>query len=48
MDLLTIMLVSIGLAMDDLAVSLGIGTAGQISNLRGKICLVDCQSWFDM
>ncbi|HSQ18047.1 MAG TPA: hypothetical protein VLM83_10130 [Anaerolineales bacterium] len=39
MDLFTIMLISIGLAMDALAVSLGMGTAGQISNLRGKIRL---------
>ena len=39
MDFLTITLISIGLAMDAFAVSLGIGTAGQISNLRGKIRL---------
>ncbi len=39
MELLTITLISIGLAMDAFAVSLGIGTAGQISNLRGKIRL---------
>src|SRR5512139_3847139 len=39
MELLTITLISIGLAMDALAVSLGIGTAGQISTLRGKIRL---------
>lgn len=39
MALLTIMLVSFGLAMDALAVSLGIGTAGQIATLRGKIRL---------
>ncbi|HMB22907.1 MAG: manganese efflux pump MntP family protein [Chloroflexota bacterium] len=34
-----IALISIGLAMDALAVSLGIGTAGQIASLRGKIRL---------
>ena len=39
MEVLTITLISIGLAMDALAVSLGIGTAGQIDNLRGKIRL---------
>jgi len=39
MEFLTIMLISIGLAMDALAVSLGIGTAGQIATLRGKIRL---------
>jgi putative Mn2+ efflux pump MntP len=39
MELLTITLISIGLAMDALAVSLGIGTAGQIATLRGKIRL---------
>ncbi len=39
MDLLTITLISIGLAMDALAVSLSIGTAGQIGTLRGKIRL---------
>jgi manganese efflux pump family protein len=39
MEIITITLISIGLAMDALAVSLGIGTAGQISNLRGKIRL---------
>jgi len=39
MELLTITLISIGLAMDALAVSLGIGTAGQIPSLRGKIRL---------
>ena len=39
MDFLTITLISIGMAMDAFAVSLGIGTAGQISNLRGKIRL---------
>ena len=36
MEFLTITLISIGLAMDALAVSLGIGTAGQISTRRGK------------
>lgn len=39
MELLTIILISIGLAMDALAVSLCIGTAGQIATLRGKIRL---------
>jgi manganese efflux pump family protein len=39
MQFLTILLISIGLAMDAMAVSLGIGTAGQISNRRGKIRL---------
>jgi len=39
MELVTITLISIGLAMDAFAVSLGIGTAGQIPTLRGKIRL---------
>jgi putative Mn2+ efflux pump MntP len=39
MQFITITLISIGLAMDALAVSLGIGTAGQIAHLRGKIRL---------
>jgi putative Mn2+ efflux pump MntP len=39
MQVLTITLISIGLAMDALAVSLGIGTAGQIATVRGKIRL---------
>lgn len=39
MEFLTITLISVGLAMDAFAVSLCIGTAGQISNLRGKIRL---------
>ena len=39
MEFITITLISIGLAMDALAVSLCIGTAGQISALRGKIRL---------
>jgi putative Mn2+ efflux pump MntP len=39
MELLTMILISIGLAMDALAVSLGIGTSGQIASLRGKIRL---------
>lgn len=38
-ELFTITLISIGLAMDAFAVSLGIGTAGQIFNLRGKVRL---------
>ncbi len=39
MELVTITLISIGLAMDVLAVSLGIGTSGQIASLRGKLRL---------
>ncbi len=39
MEFITIMLISVSLAMDALAVSLGIGTAGQIEDLRGKIRL---------
>jgi putative Mn2+ efflux pump MntP len=39
MELGTILLISIGLAMDALAVSLCIGATGQIANLRGKIRL---------
>ena len=39
MELITVTLISIGLAMDALAVSLGIGTAGQIESIRGKIRL---------
>ncbi len=39
MELITITLISIGLAMDALAVCLGIGTAEQIPTLRGKIRL---------
>lgn len=39
MELATIFLISLGLAMDALAVSLGIGTAGEIENTRGKIRL---------
>jgi putative Mn2+ efflux pump MntP len=39
MQLLTITLISIGLAMAALAVSLGIGTAGQIPTTRGKFRL---------
>ena len=39
MTALTIILISIGLAMDAMAVSLGIGTAGQIPTLRGKLRL---------
>lgn len=39
MDFLTITLISIGLAMDALAVSLSIGTAGQIPTRRGKLRL---------
>lgn len=39
MEILTMTLISIGLAMDAFAVSLGIGTTDQISNRRGKIRL---------
>jgi manganese efflux pump family protein len=39
MEFGTILLISIGLAMDALAVSVCIGTTGQISNLRGKFRL---------
>ena len=34
--LITLLLISLGLAMDAFAVSLGIGTAGEIRSLRGK------------
>ncbi|MBU3917962.1 manganese efflux pump MntP family protein [bacterium] len=39
MEFMTIILISISLAMDALAVSLGIGTARQIDSLRGKVRL---------
>ncbi|HNT78185.1 MAG TPA: manganese efflux pump [Anaerolineae bacterium] len=39
MEFITITLISLGLAMDALTVSLGIGTAGQIPTLRGKLRL---------
>jgi putative Mn2+ efflux pump MntP len=39
MQLITIFLLAIGLAMDAFAVSLGIGTAGEIPSKRGKIRL---------
>jgi manganese efflux pump family protein len=39
MESITITLISVGLAMDALAVSLGIGTSGQIASMRGKIRL---------
>jgi putative Mn2+ efflux pump MntP len=39
MELITAILISLGLAMDALAVSLGIGTSGQIPTLRGKLRL---------
>ncbi len=39
MEFITISLISIGLAMDAFAVSLGIGTAGQIPTRRGRIRL---------
>lgn len=39
MELITILLISVGLAMDALAVALSTGTSGQIASLRGKIRL---------
>lgn len=39
MEIITATLISFGLAMDALAVSLGIGTSGQIPTLRGKLRL---------
>ncbi|MCE1253044.1 MAG: manganese efflux pump MntP family protein [Anaerolineae bacterium] len=39
MEFLMITLISLGLAMDAFAVSLAIGTSGQISNRRGKLRL---------
>ena len=39
MQFVTILLLSIGLAMDAFAVSLGIGTAGEIPSFRGKMRL---------
>jgi putative Mn2+ efflux pump MntP len=39
MDIATMVLISIGLAMDAFAVSLGIGTAGQVADRHGKIRL---------
>jgi manganese efflux pump family protein len=39
MQILTILLIAVGLAMDAFAVSLGIGTAGEIETLRGKMRL---------
>jgi manganese efflux pump family protein len=39
MDWFTMTLISVGLAMDALAVSLGVSTSGQIATLRGKIRL---------
>ena len=39
MQLITILLLAVGLAMDAFAVSLGIGTAGEILSTRGKIRL---------
>ena len=39
MELVTVTLISLGLAMDAFAVSLGIGTAGQIPTRRGKFRL---------
>ena len=35
-EIITVTLILFGLAMDALAVSLGVGTAGQIASLRGK------------
>lgn len=39
MEFMTMTLIAVGLAMDALAVSLGIGTAGEIPGLRAKIRL---------
>jgi putative Mn2+ efflux pump MntP len=39
MEFVTVLLISFYLAMDALAVSLGIGTSGQISSMQGKVCL---------
>jgi putative Mn2+ efflux pump MntP len=39
MDWFTMTLISVGLAMDALAVSLGVSTSGQIADLRGKVRL---------
>ncbi len=39
MEFVTILLISIGLAMDALAVSLCIATSGQIASMRGKVRL---------
>jgi len=39
MQFITILLLAVGLAMDAFAVSLGIGTAGEIGSLRGKFRL---------
>lgn len=39
MEYMTAFFISLGLAMDALAVSLGIGTSGQIPSLRGKLRL---------
>ena len=39
MQFITVLFLSLGLAMDAFAVSLGIGTAGEIQSLRGKLRL---------
>jgi manganese efflux pump family protein len=39
MQFITILLIAVGLAMDAFAVSLGVGTAGEIKSIRGKIRL---------
>jgi manganese efflux pump family protein len=39
MQFITVLLIALGLAMDAFAVSLGIGTAGEIQSTRGKIRL---------
>ncbi len=39
MEFLIVLFLSVGLAMDAMAVSLGIGTAGQINAMRGKVRL---------
>jgi putative Mn2+ efflux pump MntP len=39
LDLLSMVFISVGLAMDAFAVSLGVGTAGEVSSRRGKFRL---------
>jgi len=48
MELLTSVLIGLGLAMDAFAVSLGIGTAGQAENRRAKFRLAFHFGWFQM
>lgn len=46
MELATSILIAIGLAMDAFAVSLGIGTGGQATDLRSKVRLAFHFGWF--